>query len=200
MQYSLSEKAKSWFIIALVLMLGLTFATPFVHAIGVNKIENYVSVVKFNQGIYTEFPITTTDTLTSASHTNTGALISGGTLTVGSGSNTQTFHTSGTCNLFSGVGVTSIAATSTVTLDCQAATGAANSMTALTDVPAWALGDVVLMTMPTTTPTTFQGLRMVSAQASTTAGYIQVKIMNETGASYTLAAAATSTWAYMFER
>lgn len=36
-------------------------------AIGIKKIENYVDVVRQNQGLYTAFPISTTSTITSPS-------------------------------------------------------------------------------------------------------------------------------------
>lgn len=45
-------------------------------AIGRKKIENYVEVVKSNQGLYTGYPIQTTSTVTASSVTTTAANIS----------------------------------------------------------------------------------------------------------------------------
>jgi len=160
--------------------------------------EDYDPYIQYNGGFNTAKGITNSGTLTqSGASTFSGTVSISGALTQGTASNSSTLHSSGTCNLYSGRGITTILASTTRFLDCQAGESTA---TALSDIPAWALGDVVLVGMPTTTPTTLLGLRVTSAQSSTTAGYIQIGLMNQTGADYTLAPAATGTWFYFFER
>lgn len=72
----------------------------------------------------------------------------------------------GTCNLISDA---SIAATSTAAVDC-AVTGSV-------------AGDKVFVSLATTTPSTNLGWRITGANASSTSGYITVKLMNLTGAA-----------------
>lgn len=84
---------------------------------------------------------------------------------------------------------TTIAASSTATVDCQgfAAVGstapAAASTSALTGVT---LGDNILASFATSTSasTTAPGLVILGASASTTAGYITLRVYNLTGAVY----------------
>ena len=121
-----------------------------------------------------------------------GASVLTGGATVGStGATAITFIKKGTCNLYSGSSIVSIAATSTVTLDCQAGVAAPSVLTSVTS------GDTVFMQAPATMPTTYLGLRIVGAVASSTTGYIQVVLWNGTGAAYTLASAATSSLQYL---
>lgn len=96
----------------------------------------------------------------------------------------------GTCNLLPAA--TTIAASSTATVDCQAsATG--QPAVALTGVTA---GDAVQLQYGTTTSTLYTGLRIVGANASSTPGYITALIFNGTGATYTWATNGTSTLIY----
>lgn len=96
----------------------------------------------------------------------------------------------GFCNIHTGTGITTIAATTTATLDCQAGTGTATALTGVT------AGDVCLVMAATTTPTTVEGLSILGVSASSTQGYITLKIFNGTGATYTWASAATSSLNY----
>jgi hypothetical protein len=82
---------------------------------------------------------------------------------------------------------TTIAATSSAQVDCQgtAAIGTTNTTlaSALTGV---AFGDKVQVTLSTTTAgSTVNGLVLGGATASTTSGYITLKISNLTGTTYT---------------
>lgn len=88
------------FAIAFSVMIAST-----AKAIGTNPVENYLPVVKYNEGIYTALPITTTMGLTSASITNTGAMTVGTTLAV-------TGATTLSSSLTATAGATSLATTS----------------------------------------------------------------------------------------
>ena len=97
---------------------------------------------------------------------------------------------------------TTIGATSTVAVDCQA-TGAwnANGPSALTGVT---MGDAVNLTLSTTTAQTsgFGGLTVMGASASTTSGYITIRVMNLTGTTYTwpVTGTASGTATYLVAR
>ena len=89
----------------------------------------------------------------------------------------------GTCYIWTYA--TTIAASSTALVDCQARAGvsAAGGGSALTGV---ASGDFVNVTLATTTAgSTFMGLNVIGATASNTAGYIQLRLVNLTGDTYT---------------
>lgn len=73
-----------------------------------------------------------------------------------------------------------IAASTTQTVEC-AATGAT-------------VGDNVSINVSTSSPSTFLGLLIQGASASTTAGTITLRIYNGTGATFTWSATASSTW------
>lgn len=77
-----------------------------------------------------------------------------------------------------------IAATSTVSVDCQGTLAAdANGSSALSGI---VNGDAVVATLSTTTAgSTVAGLRIIGASASTTAGHIELKIANQTGTTFT---------------
>lgn len=66
--------------LAVVLALSAVFVGV-AKAIGENPIENYVPVVKLNEGLYTALPITTTSGLTAASIINSGAFTQTGSAT-----------------------------------------------------------------------------------------------------------------------
>lgn len=84
-----------------------------------------------------------------------------------------------------------IAASTTATVDCQAGTQGV-------DVPLAGItaGAGVQLTQGTTTPTTYQGLDVLGASASTTAGYITLKLFNGTGATFTWTPTASSSFTY----
>lgn len=114
--------------------------------------------------------------------TGTSALTGG--VTVGSSGTASTNLAFGTCNI--NAAATTIAASSTVTVDCGSGS---NGRTALTGVQA---ADTVFLHLATTTPTTFGGLRILGYSASSTTGYLTALIYNETGATFTWTAAASS--------
>lgn len=139
--------------------------------------------------------------LSAKTITSTGAFTASGaaalnsTVTVGSSGDSFTRINQGTCNIHAGA--TTIAATSTVTFDCQAGTG---TQTALTNYPAWQSGDTVFVMPATTTPNTIGGLHVNAANSSSTAGFITVDVTNLTGDTFTWTAAASSTWQYLLIR
>lgn len=71
-------------------------------AIGNLKLENYVPVVKLNEGTYTKKPIVTTSTITAAGIVNTGTSTGGKVAVTASGGTTRTLTAanSGSVNLF----------------------------------------------------------------------------------------------------
>jgi hypothetical protein len=106
-----------------------------------------------------------------------------GALTLGTyGSSVSTLN-QGTCYLRPYAAT--VAATSTVAVDCQAtAAWNASGMSALTGIKNFT--DVVSVQLSTTTAgTTFGGLHIAGASASSTDGYIVLHITNLTGTTYT---------------
>lgn len=96
----------------------------------------------------------------------------------------------GTCYIQANA--TTIAASSTATVDCQSATN--GTQTALTGI---ATNDTVNTWFSTTTPTTFGGggvgLRILGSSASSTAGFITMLVFNGTGNTFTWTSAASTT-------
>lgn len=91
---------------------------------------------------------------------------------------------------------TTIAASSTVKVDCQATALSSVSISAL---PGIAVGDFVSVSLSTTTAgTTSNGIVLTGAAASTTNGYIELTLSNLTGATFTwpTSGAATGTASY----
>ena len=119
------------------------------------------------------------------------------TAALGSSSDTLTRIAFGECIIHDYSGQTTIAASTTESVACQAGTG---QLSALTNVPAWASGDVVHLSPATSTATTFGGLTVIGVNASTTAGYLEVEIANNTGDTFTWTATASSSWQYLFLR
>lgn len=99
----------------------------------------------------------------------------------------------GTCYIQSYA--TTIAASSTVKVDCQA-TAAVGGISTVNDVALTGVtaGDAVQATLATSTAgSTSNGLVIIGASASTTAGYIQLNISNLTGATFTWPVTGTAT-------
>ncbi len=96
---------------------------------------------------------------------------------------------------------TTIAASSTAVVDCQGtAAQSASGISALTGVQN---GDRIVATLSTTTSgTTFLGLHIIGAAASTTNGYIVLTLANLTGDTFTwpTTGAASGTAAYISNR
>lgn len=119
--------------------------------------------------------------------------------TCGDGFSSQCFGTTvqglniGKCVIFPYA--TTIAASSTAVVDCQA--GAVGTLAPLTGVTA---NDNVQITLASTTSSVSNGLVLTGASASTTNGYITLRVSNLTGATYTWAAAATTSISYISSR
>lgn len=93
----------------------------------------------------------------------------------------------GTCKLLPDAAT--IAASTTARVTCQSGT-ATTGLTALTGVKS---GDVIVMTLSSTTAgSTFEGLVLTGATASTTNGYIETRISNQTGDTYTWSTSGTA--------
>jgi hypothetical protein len=100
-----------------------------------------------------------------------------GAVTVGSAGTLLSGFNFGTCTITAYSNT--IAASSSATADC-AATGIVS-------------GDNVEITQSTTSPTVAGGL-VVLASASSTSGYITLKIINDTGGTFTWSAVASTTY------
>ncbi len=120
-----------------------------------------------------------------------GALSLLSSLKIGSTGTAITRENGGFCNIQAGANT--IAATTTQTVDCVLASPA---NTALTGVTA---GDRVFLSQGTTTPTTAEGLTILGESASSTPGYITLKLFNGTGTTFTWTAAASSSWPYLVQ-
>lgn len=90
---------------------------------------------------------------------------------------------------------TTIAATSTAVVDCQA-----NAVGALAPLPGVLLNDHVQITLASTTSSLAGGLVLNGASASTTPGYITLRVLNLTGTTFTWNAAATTSISYISTR
>lgn len=143
-------------------------------AIGTNPVENYIPIIKYNEGYYSELPINTTAGITIGTNGTSLAAIKVGNCTIWAASNT-------------------IAATSTVQAVCQSATN--GTIGAITGVTADAICNVK---QASSTNATIGGLVVEGVSASSTAGTIVTQIANFTGAPYTWTAAASSSsqWTY----
>lgn len=86
---------------------------------------------------------------------------------------------------------TTIAASSTATVDCQ---GGTSTLTALTGVSS---GDKVMAMATTSISSVSQGVSILSANASTTNGYITMTLFNGTGTTFTWSGGASSTIKYV---
>lgn len=87
---------------------------------------------------------------------------------------------------------TTIAATSTATVDCQAT--AAVDVSGISSLSGITAGDVVSVNLATSTAgTTSGGLALIGASASSTSGYITLRLSNLTGTTYTWPTTGTAT-------
>ena len=161
--------------------------------------EQYDPYVQYNGGYNSAKDIkTSADLNTSGTFTATGAATLTSTFTLGSSGTAATRFNTGTCHLAvaSSTPLT-IAATSSVMVDCQGTNvlaSATASYSALTGITA---DDNVFVSAPTTTPTgTGSGLVVAGVNASSTSGYISIKITNLTGATFTFATTSAYGWRY----
>lgn len=127
---------------------------------------------------------------------NTGALTTSATVTVGSSGTALNRLNTGTCYL--APYATTITASTSASVDCQATAGwSASGTSALTGVTS---GDFVQVRLSTTTAkATVNGLYVIGASASTTAGHIELLVSNLTGTTFTwpLVGSATGTASYL---
>lgn len=100
----------------------------------------------------------------------------------------------GTCQVQSNANT--IAASTTQTVDCVAVAGTPPG-TALAGITA---GDKITMQESTTTSTAFGGVLLLGASASSTSGYITMKLYNATGATFTWTSAASTSFQYFAAR
>lgn len=111
-----------------------------------------------------------------------------GALRVGTSGTSVSRVNAGECYL--APGSATIAATSTALIDCQAtAAWDADGTSALTGVT---YGDSVQVTFATSTTGNTNGIVVQSASASSTAGYIQLRISNLTGTTFTWPTSGTA--------
>jgi hypothetical protein len=164
--------------LVLIIVLGVKLFMPSTvkfGAAGGMLAENYDPYIRYNGGFNTNLPETLGGLVTATA----GALFS----SVGTQLNGFNF---GTCYIQASA--TTITASSTVTVDCQGSTTGGN--TALTGVTT---NDNVSVNFATTTSTTYSGLSILGASASSTPGYITMKVFNGTGTTFTWSAGASTT-------
>lgn len=148
--------------------------------------ENYIPYIMYNAGFNTEKGITSSGTFTqSGASIFSGAITNSSTFAQGSSGTTINRVNTGTCYL--APTAATVAASTTVAVTCQAtkAWNAAGTfgVSALSGVT---MNDNVVLTLSSTTAgTTFLGLQVSGASASTTSGYIIVHLTNWTGNTYT---------------
>lgn len=169
--------------LVLVIVVGIRMFFPQTKVIfgaaGNMLAENYDPSIRYNGGFNTNLPMV----LGGLLNVNAGSLFS----TTGTQVNRVNF---GTCQIQASANT--IAASTTATADCVLAAGTPPG-TALTGITA---GDIVSVTPSTTTPTTYEGLQVHGASASSTPGYITVNLFNGTGATFTWTSAASTSLQY----
>lgn len=196
-----------------LVIVGLVVGALLASSFGAKKDVGGVyslSEQSFGEGIAVgttrQFVISRLGVITSsASQALSGAVALTSTFKVGSAGTAINRWNRGIC--FVKPYATTIAASSTATVDCQA-TAATGSITGPTSALAGvAFGDVVNTTLSTTTASgggvtgstvTGMGLAIQGASASTTQGYITLIVANQTGGTYTwpLTGIATGTVSY----
>lgn len=184
------EKVLQWSAIAVIGVLALVglYKSPvkklpssYGTTTGGNMLaEQYIPYVLYNGGYNT------------AKDINTSSFLGGtGTFQFGSAGTTFTRDNSGTCYFIPTA--TTIVASTTQTVDCQATAAVGNPNATGSALAGVTSGDVVQIQLSTSTAsynsTTLtnapQGLTVVGASASTTAGYISVRLFNGFGTTYT---------------
>lgn len=94
-------------------------------------------------------------------------------------------------------GTTFVTAGSGVFLGANLAQAATTSKEYDIAVPGVVAGDKIIISLPTTTPATNEGWKVLGASASSTSGYITVKLQNLTGGTQSIAAggnAGSNSW------
>lgn len=118
--------------------------------------------------------------------------VTGGNLQVGSVGSVISGIQSGTCTIFAYS--TTIAASSTAQVDCQAG---ASSLSAISGITS---GDRIFASLASTTSAIFEGIDIQWVAASTTPGYITMKLYNGTGGTFTWSSTASSSIPYLVVR
>lgn len=190
------KKTVAFAVVVALVVLGVQFVVGKVKhsaqvsygAVGGLLIENYDPYVMSNGGINSALPFQTSSTLTVAGITNSGTSSTTGQanfiggIRVGSNGNVLSEIVDNLCYIFPYAA--GIPATTTKIVDCQAnsAAGTAGAIAPLVGVQA---NDFVQVNLSTTTVgSTVGGLVLAGASASTTSGYITLKILNMTGADF----------------
>jgi len=166
-----------------------------------------VAITRSNQVVPTETTLGATTVFQKTSFTEGLFAGSGrqveisrdGGFKLGSSGTAVTRINTGTCYIQSYA--TTIAATSSATVECQATALVRTTATTFTSpLTGVASGDAVNVTLSTATAgTTVGGLTITAATASTTAGYISLRVYNGTGATFTwpVTGSATGTASYI---
>lgn len=133
----------------------------------------------------------------------TGNTTVSGTFAVGSAGTSVTQLNTGTCYIQPYA--TTIAASSTANVDCQATAAIGSPTNTAVDTPLLGvrnLDNVVASLSTTTAGTTFEGLDLIGTSASTTNGYITLRLSNATGGTFTwpLTGTASGTASYVSTR
>ncbi len=156
-----------------------------------NQVQKYfydgINVGTTNQFVVSKLGVLTSSATAawSAAQTFTS------TVQFGSSGTALTQIKKGTCTIFAYA--TTIAASSTGNVDCQAGVAA---LTSLGDV---LKTDLVFIQMPTSTPTTSNGMQYY-ASASSTSGFISLRVINNTGTTFTWTSQASSSIPYIVIR
>lgn len=171
----------------LCLLLTHRSAAPTEQASGVGApggllAEQYASWILYNGGYNSALPITTSDTVTAASGVFTSSW------TLGSSGTALSRVNQGSCVILAYSNT--ISASSTVRVDCGSTGQVGGTLTAITS------GDNVFVHSTTTLSSVYGGVRIVSSDASSTAGYVTLNLFNETGTTFTWSGAASTTIKY----
>lgn len=157
------------------------------------NIENYVPAIQYNRGYKSALPIETTGAAEFASTT-----IESG-LSIGNLGTQLSRVNSGTCTIR--VTTLTINASSTQTVICQAGSG--TELSPLAALPVFASGDVLFLQMSSTSNSGQNvggGLLLLGARSSSTAGYIEARVFNDTHNTFTWSADASSSWSWLLVR
>jgi hypothetical protein len=170
-------------LIAVVIAIGGLYY-PTVDLSGLKAaVENSLgaSGTRFPNGLSADSTSPVAGQVRGTTLTSTGAATFG-TAAIGSSGTTLTQVNAGTCYI--APYAATIAASSTALVECQATAGwDAADISTLTGV---ASGDAVQVILSTTTAgSTFLGLNLAGATASNTPGYIQLRLFNQTGTTFT---------------
>lgn len=128
------------------------------------------------------YSIVLDSSLTAVGITNTG------TITQGSSGNAVTQYNFGKCAIWANA--QTIAASTTKNVDCSSTGRAGGTLTGITST------SNVIVTATSSLSSTYLGVRILSARASTTAGYITLSLKNLTGTTFTWSGTSSSTIAY----